>query len=88
MTPVGDYQKKWGCEICLATPIEAPYLGEGPMVVEMVATAEAKCEIVARNIIIHPSALFAPSRLHCLVLRHPLPAAVNGLVFVAYPPGS
>jgi hypothetical protein len=39
-------------------------------VVEVVATAETKCEISMRNVIFRAPALLAPSRLHYLVPRH------------------
>src|SRR3989344_5752143 len=60
-----------GCEISLTTPVETSRLHVVVRdVVEVVAAAEAECEVVVRDVILGSAALPTPPRLHFLVPRH------------------
>ncbi|OGZ06888.1 MAG: hypothetical protein A2942_00425 [Candidatus Lloydbacteria bacterium RIFCSPLOWO2_01_FULL_50_20] len=63
-----------GCEISLTTPVETSRLHAVMVVGEVVAAAEAECEIVVRDVVLGPSALPTLLRLHFLVPRHRLSA--------------
>ena len=62
-----------GCETSLTTPVETSRLHVVVRdVVEVVAAAEAECEVVVRDVILGSAALPTPPRLHFLIPRHRL----------------
>ena len=63
-----------GCETSPTTAVETSRLHAVMVVGEVVAAAEAECEIVVRDVVLGPSALPTLLRLHFLVPRHRLSA--------------